>query len=274
MALAWIASYPRSGNTWTRILLANYLQDEQVELEMNRLRAMHPGVPDLFHVFSQGRLLPLDDPRPRAVKTHFLPGVDVLRPYRDATRKVLYLVRNPRDVILSVERFLHVSPARKADFARNFIAHRGLSIWRRTGFGSWPQSLREWTSPERLRQHFPNADVCVVRYEDMKQDTVAALRKMVDFLGFDTPADPERVRRAVAHSALDKLRAAERRVEPPAAERFPFFGPGLSGQSLAGYGADVEEAYRRLLKQDEEFSALVEKYGYAGGEDRCVPSPG
>jgi hypothetical protein len=189
--------------------------------------------------------------------------MSIHRQYREATERVIYLVRNPRDVIPSAERMLHLDPEHRAAYARHFIDHRGLVPWQRTGYGLWPDSVLEWTSPERLRRHFPNAEVLVVRFEDMKRDTAGSLHTMVDFLGFDREVDPERVRRAVENSSLDKMRDAERRDESLRhLERRPFFGQGLSGQSLAGYGEDIEQAYRRLVREDEEFRSLTGRFGY------------
>jgi hypothetical protein len=263
MAMAWLASYPKSGNTWARILLASYLRDRQVELRMAQLGRFDDAVPDLVSVLRTGRMLPVDRSQPLVVKTHFLPGMGIHDAYREATNKVIYLVRNPRDVIPSAERMLHLDPEHRAGYAKHFIDHRGLVPWQRIGYGLWTESVLEWTSPERLRQHFPHADVLVMRFEDIKRDTAASLHAMVDFLGFDKEADPDRVRRAVQNSALDKMRDAERRDSSLRhLELRPFFGQGLSGQSLAGYGEDIEEAYRRLLREDEEFGSLAGRYGY------------
>jgi hypothetical protein len=244
-------------------MLTSYLRDKQVELRMAGLGSLDDAVTDLLTVLRKGKMLPLDHPHPVTVKTHFLPGAGIHRPYRSATTKVLYLVRNPRDVIPSAERMLHISPEHRTAYAKHFIAHRGLEPWQRMGYGSWSQNLLEWTSPERVHRYFPDAEVCVVRYEDMKQDTVGSLHKMVDFLGFDGEVDPDRVRRAVQNSALDKLRDAEQRDESHHPKLNPFFGRGLSGQSLSGYGEDVEEAYQSLLREDEEFASLADQYGYA-----------
>ncbi|GLZ14907.1 sulfotransferase [Actinomadura sp. NBRC 104425] len=263
MPIAWVASYPKSGNTWARILLASYLRDDEVRIRVNEMGILDEAVTDLVDMFQQGRLLPLDHPRTLAVKTHFLPGAEVQRRYRSATGKVLYIIRNPRDVIYSNERFLHVGEKHRTAFARHFIEHRGVDAWRRVGFGTWPQNVLEWTSPQRLHRHFPDADVCVIRYEDMKHDTAASLHKMIDFLGFDNHIDPDRVQRAVRNSTLDRLREQERGDRSRRPGRNPFFGQGLSGQSLSGYGEDVEEAYLRLLREDEEFAGLAERYGYA-----------
>jgi len=264
MALAWLASYPKSGNTWTRILLASYLRDRQVELRMAQLGRLDDAVPDLVNVLRTGRMLPVDQAQPLTVKTHFLPGLSIHRPYRDATTKVIYLVRDPRDVIPSAERMLHVSPDKRSAYAKHFIDNRGLVPWQRMGYGLWTESVREWTSPERLRQYFPNAELLVVRYEDLKQDTVGSLHKIVDFLGFDSEIDADRLARAVQNSTLDRMRDAERRDDSLShRELKPFFGQGLSGQSLSGYGEDIEEAYQRLLREDEEFRGLAGQYGYA-----------
>ncbi|MGW2047651.1 sulfotransferase domain-containing protein [Streptomyces sp. NPDC001858] len=264
MALGWIASYPKSGNTWTRILLASYLRDSQVELRMAKLGRLDDAVPDVVNLLRTGRTLPVDRSQPLVVKTHFLPGLNIHDQYRDATTKVIYVVRNPRDVIPSAERMLHVDPDRRAAYAKHFIDNRGIVPWQRMGYGLWTENVLEWTSPERLRRHFSNTELLVLRYEDMKQDTVGSLYKMIDFLGFDREIDSDRVQRAVQNSALDKMRDAERRdTSLSHRDRNLFFGQGLSGQSLAGYGEDIEDAYRRLLREDEEFSSLAGQYGYA-----------
>ncbi|MBE1489178.1 sulfotransferase domain-containing protein [Plantactinospora soyae] len=263
MAMAWLASYPKSGNTWARILLASYLRDREVEVRMARLGRFDDAVPDLVAVMRTGRMLPVDQPQPLVLKTHYLPAMSIHDWYREATTKVIYLVRNPRDVIPSAERMLHLDPEHRAAYAKHFVDHRGLLAWQRIGYGLWPESVLEWTSPDRLRQHFPNAEVLVLRFEDIKQDTEGSLRTMVEFLGFDSEVDPDRVRRAVQNSSLDKMREAERRDDSLRhLELRPFFGQGLSGQSLTGYSEEVEQAYRRLLREDEEFGSLADRYGY------------
>jgi hypothetical protein len=266
MPLAWIASYPRSGNTWTRILLASYLTDGRPDWRIAELGSLHDAVPDLYDLFLQGRMLPLNRSQIVAAKTHYLPDVEIHQPYVSATTKVLYLIRNPRDVLPSVERMLRISPRHRTAFAQHFIAHRGFEGWQKVGFGSWPQHLLEWTTPQRLHRTFPGAEVCVVRYEDLKSDTVGCLHRMVEFLGFDEQVDPERVQRAVDNSALDKLRETERRDTTRDPRLNQFFGHGLSDQSLSGYGEDVEEAYQRLLREDDEFGGLAARYGYAGAK--------
>jgi hypothetical protein len=262
--LAWVASYPKSGNTWVRIMLAGYVLDRAVD----GMATLNRTVPDFPQEFRHGRALRAEGTNTLAVKTHFLPTVEVMRPYRAATGKIIYIVRNPRDVILSSERFLHIAEEHRVAFAKHFLENRGVEDWRRTGWGSWPQHVNEWTSPDVIERCFPRAELCLVRYEDMRRDPVATLTTLVKFLELDGGADLGRVVRAVENSTLDRLREVERRDRSGTTEAFransptSFFGPGLTGQSLAGYGDDVEAGYLRLFADDEEFAACAARFGY------------
>lgn len=262
--LIWIASYPKSGNTWTRLMLRSYLAGPTAPSV-----ALTYLMPDFHFLLNRGMTLPMDGSEQLIAKTHFLPGVDVLRPYEALTSKVVYLVRNPRDVLLSAMRHLAIAEERKAVFARDFIANSGVSVWAHSGWGTWPRHVTEWGSPERLRQHFPGTDLLAVRYEDLRSDPVAILGRIVEFLGLGGAAEPERLKRAVENTSLDRMRAAERiarsQRETDDFRNLPangFFGEGLCGQSLASIGSDVEAAYEKLLTEDEEFSSCARRFGY------------
>lgn len=264
--ITWLASYPKSGNTWTRVLLANYLRDE----ELTSLDDLNLAVPDLTaNLLNRGRLLPLGEDRPLAVKTHFMPDVEVMQQYREHTGKVIYLVRSPRDVMLSSARHLNIAEGHKADFVKYFIANRGVPQWEESGWGTWPRHVDAWTLPDPLHENFPHADVLVVRYEDLRADPFAELGRMAEFLNLAGGTDPERIRRAVENSTLEKMRAGEmaERTRGVSAFRNPpkndFIGDGQRRSSLAAIGDEVEEAYLRLLKEDEEFFRCAERFGYS-----------
>lgn len=264
--ITWLASYPKSGNTWTRVLLASYLRDAL----LSSLGELNEVVPDLTaNVLNRGRLLPLGEHCPPAVKTHFTPDVEVLRQYREHTGKVIYLVRSPRDVMISSARHLNIADDRKADFVKYFIANRGVPEWQESGWGTWPQHIDAWTEPDRLREHFPHAEVLVVRYEDLRADPIAELARMAQFLDLGgNGTDPARIRRAVENSSLEKMRAGEMAERTRGVNVFrnppknDFIGDGQRRSSLAAVGDEVEEAYLRLLKEDEEFFRCAERFGY------------
>src|SRR5690606_8432664 len=106
----------------------------------------------------------------------------------------------------------------------------------------------------------PAMPTLVVRYEDLKADTAAELTRILGFLGF--PADPARIRRAVAQCTLDRLRSLEMATRSGGgmhtlrrADRF-FFHQGRSGQSLLALGEDVERAFV------ERFGPAMARFGY------------
>jgi hypothetical protein len=206
-AVTWLAGLPRAGLNRLRIMLACHVLDGPVPSSEGFIDTM----PDFAALLARGRLVPVDAPAPLIVKTNLLPGSEVLRPYAELTGKVVYLVRNPQDVIVSAARHLRVDPALRERFALDFIEHRGLSLWAEHGCGSWPCHVREWTEPQRLHRSFPAAEVLVVRYEDLHADPARTLERVLRFVGPEGVIDPEhdgpRVQRALRNSSPEVVRA-------------------------------------------------------------------
>jgi len=266
---AWIASYPRSGADRLRFLLAAYLlMDRTSTPDLNALREV---VPDFVRLFSRGRELPMDGSGPVAAKTLFKADAEVLRQYRPTEQKVVYLVRDPRDMILSTLRFLGIPEAERATFAKNCIAQRGVvPQWRNLGRGDWVEHVRAWTGiGTGTDAATVRGPVKVVRYEELHRDPAATLSSVVDFLGIGDGADRDRAARAAAYAtpetAFEALRAeiasgvkALRRNAVPSFRPMP-----PDSGTLADFGDDVEAEYRRLLAEDEEFAECVSRYGYA-----------
>jgi hypothetical protein len=261
-SFAWLASYPKSGNTWVRVMLSCYMADGP----LTSIEDIQTAAPSFHFLQLQGRMLHLDGPEPLVVKTHFLPGVEVKRPYADAATKAVYLVRNPRDVIPSAMRQVGILPEHSAEFAREFIQNRGVPQWAIINWGSWTTSVQEWSVQDNVRRYFPNADVLVKRYEDIREDPATVLTEIVDFLGFWGPAEPDRIQRAVENSALDKMRALEKVALPATLEAKTGSGhlvnTGLRNQSLDNLGEGLEELYAEAVAEDPEFLRCLKEFGY------------
>lgn len=277
-AIAWIASYPKSGNTWLRFMLASYILRKPV----SSVRDVHKLVPSAAlpegplnnpHTDSQTPAASLSDhPGILPVKTHEMPGARSLLPHRATASKAIYIVRNPRDILLSGIRHFGfeyaTEEARK--LAEGFIEHRGLYPGRRKPeVGSWPENVLSWTTPARVRQHFPDITVLTIRYEDLRADTVGVLHRIIDFIGFDSVI-PDCIQMSVEANSLENMRALEAKEKTPGLQRSPFggkgvfVGQGLHNQSLCCIGHDVEAAYKRLIQHDKEFSQCARHFGYDG----------
>jgi sulfotransferase family protein len=271
MAVVWIASYPKSGNTWLRFMLASYLTKGPI----TSVRSVNSLIPVVGGMVSNRGGLPVGRRDPLLVKTHALPSASAVQPFRDSTRKAVYLVRNPRDIILSLIRHSGAPPGsgQARGMAKNFIAHRGMPLLNtQLEFGNWPDNVRAWTEPAAVRQYFPGIDVLPVRYEDMRADPVSGLGQVLDFLSLGGPAAPDDVEQAVANTSLDKMRALEAQETngAPAGQRNPFgsrgqfVGQGLHNQSLTGLGTDVEDEYQQLFRDAGDFACCAHQFGYQG----------
>ena len=252
--LVWLASYPKSGNTWTRTLLANFLRAADEPLSINRLDDGLPSVmPSSRNRFDELAGLPSSDctndeadglrpgvyralaaraeqdGTPLFCKTHdafhHTPAGEPLFP-EDVTVGAVYLLRNPLDVAVSWTFHVgHEDVARGVARVSDPEAELGGygSLQMRQRLFTWSRHVESW-----IGAPFP---VLRVRYEDMLADAGGQLARMVDFLRLDGAADEPRLRRAVAFADFARLRENEDREgfreRAPATRRF--FRSGKAG---------------------------------------------
>src|SRR5271163_4694791 len=183
----FLVSYPKSGNTWVRFLLANLLHPNETVgfANINRLLPA-PGV------LSKRFLRSL--PRPRILKSH--------ETFDVRFRKVIYLVRDPRDVAISEYHFdlkkRYIEPDLSLEqFVKRFIAGETSS------YSSWWEHAASWIATRQGNPAF-----LLVRYEDLLADSIGETRKIAEFLGI--PAGPERLQAAVERSSADRMRKLEK----------------------------------------------------------------
>ncbi len=238
MKVIWLASYPKSGNTWVRFLLHHYLYGEPGNsLELNR------RIPDLHR--PAGRI---DTSAERLlVKTHF-PLSDAL-PYLSLTDRAIHIQRHPKDVLLSGMNYAKLESDRPPDaaaYARAFIEAGGDPSWIEMGFGTWASHAASWRTTERFPVH-------TVHYEALRADTARELRAMLDFLG--EPADEARVASAVELSDFQRMQAIERKEKARGGESLfrggreslkrdaLFMNRGATGQLLAPIDPALDDAF-------------------------------
>jgi sulfotransferase family protein len=265
--ITWISSYPKSGNTWLRFMLACYLTKEPVNsVKTGPLNSL---IPVIGGGSNSSDSLPADREGPLLVKTHSLPSAKALAPYRAATRKAVYLVRNPRDIILSLTNARGAKNVNPEDLARDFLANQGMPLSdTEYEWGNWPQNVHGWTTPEVVSGIFPGIEVMTVKYEDMRADPVTVFRQILEFIDLGEPVVQRYVEMAVESSALENMHTLWQNEQPftedgRKVKKFRA-GQGLTNQSLAGLGADIEEGYQKLFAADDDFALAARKFGYTG----------
>lgn len=243
----YLVSYPRSGNTWTRFLVANLLHPEDPTTFAN----IESRVAEIYFNYDQAlRRLP----RPRLLKSHeaFIPRYP----------KVIYIARDPRDVAVS---FYHHNvkwrniPENYAmdDFIPRFIAAK-FDPWS----GSWGDNVKSWIS---MRQG--SRDFLLLRYEDLKQNTPQELLRVAEFLqesGFPRiETSAQRLAQAVERSSPERMRALEKQQGGQYAQLKktrldkPFIRTAKSG----GWRGELSEASVALI--ENAWGDIMESLGYS-----------
>jgi len=255
MKVVWIASYPKSGNTWMRFLLHHYFWGEPA----NSL-ALNHRIPDLHRPVGA-----IDTAQERLfVKTHY-ELTDEL-PFLPRTDRAIVIRRHPKDVLLSGLNYARLESAIPVDpeaYAHTFIEHGGDPAWKQMGFGTWASHARSWQT-----DRFP---VHVVTYESLKADTASELRKVLTFL--DETIDEDNLLRAVELSDFDRLRNLERKEKAlggqslfrggkaSLARNAMFMNKGQTGQRLAAIDPALDAAF------DSAFAEHLNVFGYAHDRD-------
>lgn len=270
-AIIWLASYPKSGNTWMRVFLHNLLRNPKEPAGINSLNQFCLGEdnaafynnldPRPLSTLTAAEVMAL---RPRVhelltkaspdsvfVKTHNLLGEAEGRPLvnLECTAGAIYLVRNPLDVAISYAHHFGVG----VDEAIVQLNYAGAGtpttdVGARQYYGTWSMHVASWTQVPFPARH-------VVRYEDMIDSTLETFAGVAKFLGLEPP--PDRLQRAVTHSSFERLQAQEDEtgfVERSQHSRF--FRSGRVGQWREALS---EDQVRRVVSDHRE---QMERFGY------------
>ncbi len=184
----FIVSYPKSGNTWTRFLIGNAIYTD-VPLDFINVEKL---VPDIY-LHTDSYLLQIE--KPRILKSHEY--------FHPKYKKVVYIVRDPRDVLVSY--YHHLIKCRRIDssyplekFAAQFISGEFDS------YGSWYENVAGW-----IRVKKPGKELLLVRYEDMLADTMRELERIIVFLGIERNFD--HISAAINRSSKESMQELERK---------------------------------------------------------------
>jgi hypothetical protein len=258
LGLSLVVSYPKSGNTWIRFLLASYLLGPIAKSDLVEER-----IPYLDLKLNSEAVLAQTPP---LAKTHELHGAWI--PMFEHIERYVYIIRHPKDVLLSNLNFRKLVATKEVaavltdtGYVEHFIKHGGELEWLANGYGSLEENIASWLD----KPPYPHL---LVRYEDMKANTAAEFRKILEF--FQIPVDDKRMADAIKASSFDQVKALEVR-EKFAGKTPKLFSAGKTRQnrsvnfmnqgkvrgSLAHISPELDKAF------DQRFAALMTRFGYA-----------
>jgi len=297
----WLASYPKSGNTWFRVLFANLQARGGEAIDLNRIRAndsiasargrfdqmlmIESGVlhfdeidalrPRLHVFLAQMSAADDDTDEPadidrlpfRLVKTHdsystTLNGEPLLGGRAGAVGAIL-IVRDPRDIATSLANHLNCD----VDTAIDYMEDTSFALAAKTKGQSSQlrQLLTSWSGFVASWLDQRDLPVHLVRYEDLARSTDTVFAGALAFAGCRPNADA--VARCVADSTIDKLQRRESesgfREAPRNATRF--FRRGVAG----AWRDELSPAQARRIEASH--GAMMARLGYTASNESSVP---
>jgi len=280
--IIWLASFPKSGNTWMRYLLAQYFMPKEKAPDINNIQefTMADTRQDMFNIVAgrpwkgetfddwvkmRGpvcRYIAQARPGTHFVKTHCqiqrIGAYDIIPP--EVTAAAVYVMRNPFDVAPSFARHLGVDLDTAID---KMLDPKSLNVTPTLIFdllGRWDEHISTWLSAPGLPRH-------VIRYEDMQAEPEKTFTELLNFLR--APVSHGRMRRALREASFKSMRKQEAqkgfRERPEQMERF--FHSGKSGgwrETLTpaqvarlndGFRPALERHYPEMLAEIEAAAA-------------------
>ncbi len=182
-----LVSYPRSGNTWVRFLIAN-VQHPDLDIGYRKLDQL---MPDMHQAQSfKERKLTWS---PVVFKSHHM--------HHDDFEKVIYLYRDGRDVALSCYYFYQGewnNPEWRVRGSFTEYLKKFVVGW--NNFGGWSEHVNFW-----VIKKIPKVETLFVKYEDLINDPYMGLIKILKFL--DIKCTYDQTIDAVHKSSYEQLKA-------------------------------------------------------------------
>jgi len=223
--IVWLASYPKSGNTWIRVFLANlianrsepvalndlarYCDDEarpelfsriagrpSTELSLDEIIAIRPRVHEAIAANARGT---------RFVKSHNYAGALNGHPLHNptVTAGAIYVVRNPLDVAVSMTHHFGITLEDAiARLGSEQVATGNDEMFVTQILSSWSVHVQGWADLASDR-------VLVLRYEDLLEKPGKQFAKVARLVGIGQ--DRARIERAVKHATFQNLASMEKK---------------------------------------------------------------
>ena len=260
----WIASYPKSGNTWLRALVSSYFFSEDGNFNKSLINNIDQ-FPEKIHFdgFNYDKKKVTDttkfwikaqekinkDKKIRFFKTHNIFGEINNKPFTNNKNSIacIYIVRDPRNVITSLKNHYELS----YDEALNFITNDRRYIYDQHKkedysdfqfIGSWKTNFQSWKYQKEVPLKF-------VKYENLLEDTYSTSFEIIEFvnniLKKEIKIDKKKLENAVNSTSFDKLKKEELEkgfseaiLSKQKNKRIPFFYLG------------PENDWKKILDQD------------------------
>ena len=235
----WIASYPKSGNTWVRRIVSLALNGDK---NINQLRYDVPSFADICHHSAdnnqptsdydiiklwqmvQSNIVKNASGVRTILKTHNIAASmdGIIFPDLSLIGNSIYIIRDPRDIVVSWSKHSNKSlvEAEVDLLNESFAIDKETPTSRKEILSSWENHLRGWSNSK-----IPSL---VIRYEDMLNDSLVAIKQILNHLQIESTISLPEIQRLASFETLRRIETENGFVEKMGND--PFFRVGRSGQ--------------------------------------------
>ena len=227
--IIWLASYPKSGNTWIRSLLTSYFYSNDGVFNFNLLNKIEQfsskNVPiqlndkSSYQTKISKNWIPAqkiinDDKKVHLLKTHNAICAINGNNFTDKFNTIgaIYIVRDPRNLVTSLSHHYSLNIKEACDFITNKQQIITKGEWGGDDFGiatvlgSWSQHYKSW-------KNLKFAPILIIKYEDLLEDTKNSFIRIINFLNrfMDIKVDEKKILNTVNNCQFDKLAELEKK---------------------------------------------------------------
>ena len=274
----WIASYPKSGNTYIRSFLSAYYFSDSGQFDFDLLKNIKqfPN-PEFFDgpiktiedaannwIFSQRKIK--ERKKIKMLKTHNFLGAYKGQPFTtvDYTLGAIYVVRDPRNVITSVMNHFGLNIDKAFEFMTDI--QKGTSFKIEDDFSTYT-FLSDWSNHYKSWAHSKNFRKLIIKYEDLEENKYETFRDIVVFvnalLNRTERVDKKKLENAVKSTNFNVLKNLEKNKG---------FGEALYSEKdkkkRTFFNLGFNNRWKKLLREDirenleSNFRSEMKELGY------------
>jgi hypothetical protein len=279
--IIWLASYPKSGNTWLRSLIATYFYSKNNLFDFDLLKKIDqfpstshfekyedlfikPESTAKFWLTEQNRIN--QDKKIRFFKTHNALCKINDNSFTDISNTLcaIHIVRDPRNIVSSLAHHYQINKEEAFEFMKDnkkaLIEKKGNRFLGFVPLFSWIFHEKSWSECKK----FP---VLTIRYEDLQNETFQTFKKVYEFLKkitkIETSFDREKTKKIIRSCDFNTLKKLEN--EKGFKESMTIKG---TNKKLNFFNLGHENQYQNLL--DEKlidqmnflYQEQLQKYNY------------
>ena len=262
--IIWLASYPKSGNTWVRSLLSTYLYSKDSQFNFNLLNKIKQFPNKMFFesftnnfqdikiisnfwIAAQTKINLAEEIV--FLKTHSALCTVENNPFTNKlnTKAAIYIVRDPRNVITSLSHHYSLNIEESLDFitdkSRILYPEEGFGI--ATFLGNWAENYKSW-------KNFSSVKKIIIKYEDLILSPYETFFKIINYLNKinDLPIDEKMIKKSIDNTSFKNLQNLEKKFGFKESTHGIFFRKGKIGNWKNELDIKISSQMEQVFKEE------------------------